>query len=110
MLAFLFTSYGLFVVSRLMPQAAADNLVIIHFERTKRAMLFMHAKLVYYVYIRKSRDFAEIYQTFTIRYPTPICVWIYWGESPLLSSFFLRVAINTRRDATSFSQLLPQTF
>ena len=53
---------------------------------------------------------AQLYSTFIIRYPTPIWVWIYWGESGSLSSFLRRVAINTRREAISLSQLLPHTF
>lgn len=43
-----------------------------------------------------------------MRYPTPIWVWIYCGEPGSFSSFLRRVAINTRSEATSFSQLLPQ--
>ena len=46
--------------------------------------------------------------TFIMRYPTPMCVWIYWGEPGSFSNFLRRVAINTRNEATSFSQLLPQ--
>lgn len=61
MLAFLFTSYELFVVSRLMPQVAADNPVIIHLSAQKERCLSVHAKPVYYVYIGKSRDFNRIY-------------------------------------------------
>ena len=33
-------------------------------------------------------------------------VCIYWGEPGAFSSFFLRVAMKTRREAMSFSQLL----
>ena len=50
------------------------------------------------------------YSTFIIRYPTPICVCIYCGESGSASSFLRSVAMNTRREATSLSQLLPQIF
>ena len=50
------------------------------------------------------------YSTFIIRYPTPTCVWIYWTESEFFSSFLRSVAINTLKEATSFSQLCPQIF
>ena len=58
MLAFLFTSYELFVSSRLMPRGAADNLVVILFGAPKERCLFVHARLVYYVYFVMSRDFS----------------------------------------------------
>lgn len=47
--------------------------------------------------------------TFSILYPMPICVWIYWGESGSDSSFLRSVAIKTRSEATSLFQELPQT-
>ena len=50
------------------------------------------------------------YSTFIIRYPIPICVWIYCGEFGSDSSFLRSDAMKTRRDATSLSQLLPQIF
>lgn len=60
-----------------------------------------------------SRNFASFYYTsfytFSILYPMPICVWIYCGESGSDSSFLRSVAINTRSEATSLSQELPQT-
>ena len=62
MLAFLFTSYELFVSSRVIPRGAADNLVVILFGAPKERCLFVHARLVYYVYIGKSRDFTRIYK------------------------------------------------
>ena len=37
-------------------------------------------------------------------------VWIYWGESGADSSFLRSVAMNTRREAMSFSQRVPQIF
>ena len=61
MLAFLFTSYELFVTLRLMPQVAADNRSLSNLSAQKERCLFMHARLVYYVYIGKSRDFTRIY-------------------------------------------------
>lgn len=36
-----------------------------------------------------------------MRYPTPIWVWMYWGEPGSFSNFFRRVAIKTRSEATS---------
>ena len=50
------------------------------------------------------------YSTLIIRYPTPICVWIYCGESSVGSNFLRNVAINTRKEAISVSQFLPQIF
>ena len=52
----------------------------------------------------------RIHSTLTIRYPTPMCVWMYWGESGVGSSFLRRVAMKTRRDAMLLSQLCPQIF
>lgn len=46
--------------------------------------------------------------TFSILYPTPMWVWMYWGESGSFSIFLRSVAMKTRRDATSFSHELPQ--
>lgn len=48
------------------------------------------------------------HSTRSIRYPTPTWVCIYWGAAGSFSIFLRNVAINTRRDAMSFSQLLPQ--
>ena len=52
----------------------------------------------------------SIHSTLTIRYPTPMCVWMYWGESGVGSSFLRRVAMKTRREAILLSQLFPQMF
>ena len=49
------------------------------------------------------------HSSFIIRYPMPIWVWINRGASGLFSSFRRSVAIYTRTEPTSFSQLLPQT-
>ena len=49
MLAFLFTSYELFVSLPLMRKGAADNLVDILLGAQKEQCLFVHAKIVYYV-------------------------------------------------------------
>ncbi len=46
---------------------------------------------------------------FSIRYPTPICVWIYREKDGTFSIFLRNVAMNTRREATSLSHALPQT-
>ena len=59
---------------------------------------------------RLSLQAMNLYSTLIIRYPTPICVWIYCGDSSPFSIFFRKVAIKTLRDATSFSQLLPHIF
>ena len=53
---------------------------------------------------------GSVHSTLTIRYPTPIWVWMYWGESGVGSSFLRRVAMNTRREAMLLSQLCPQMF
>ena len=52
--------------------------------------------------------YASSFSARSIRYPTPTWVWIRCGASGYRSSFLRRVAINTRREAISFSQLLPQ--
>lgn len=49
MLAFLFTSYELFVTLPLMRKGAADNLSVILFGTQKEQRLPVHAKIVYYV-------------------------------------------------------------
>ena len=49
------------------------------------------------------------YSQRSIRYPIPIWVWMKCTEGAAFSSFLRRVAMQTRRAATSFSQLLPQT-
>ena len=62
------------------------------------------------VYMRKpSQRWASctrsVHSTLTIRYPTPMCVWMYWGESGVGSSFLRRVTMKTRREAMLLSQL-----
>lgn len=68
-------------------------------------------------YNRKQRKLAAgilpklrgiFHSTRSIRYPTPIWVCIYWGAAGSFSIFLRKVAMNTRREAMSFSQLLPQ--
>lgn len=44
----------------------------------------------------------------SIRYPTPMWVWMYWGWLGSVSSFFRRVAIKTRREGVSEAVELPQ--
>ena len=44
----------------------------------------------------------------SMRYPIPMCVWIYCTPFFSSSSFFRSVAIKTLREATSFSEQRPQ--
>ena len=44
----------------------------------------------------------------SMRYPIPMCVWIYCTPFFSGSSFFRSVAIKTLREATSFSEQRPQ--
>lgn len=44
-----------------------------------------------------------------IRYPTPICVWIYRGVEGSCSIFLRSVAIKTRSDGVSDARALPHT-
>ena len=55
-------TYVIRVSSQVIPRGAADNLVVILFGAPKERCLFVHARLVYYVYIGKSRDFTRIYK------------------------------------------------
>ena len=51
---------------------------------------------------------CSVFSILSMRYPIPICVWMYCVPFFSGSSFFRSVAIKTLREATSFSEHRPQ--